>query len=31
MFDDIIADDIAQGISIPIPATQDRLLSPWAD
>src|SRR5471030_600143 len=30
MFDDIIADDIAQGISIPIPATQDRLLSPWA-
>src|SRR3979409_2028634 len=30
MLDDIIADDIAQGISIPIPATQDRLLPPWA-
>src|SRR3981081_4148010 len=30
MLDDIIADDIAQGISIPIHATQDRLLTPWA-
>src|SRR5260370_13331048 len=30
MLDDIIADDIAQTISIPIPATQDRLLPPWA-
>jgi len=30
MLDDIIADDIAQGIRIPIPATQDRLLPPWA-
>ena len=29
MLDDIIAHDIAQGISIPIPATQDRLLPPW--
>src|SRR5258706_3836005 len=28
MLDDIIADDIAQGIRIPIPATQDRLLPP---
>src|ERR1700741_4207395 len=28
MLDDIIADDIAQTISIPIPATQDRLLPP---
>src|SRR5450756_2037319 len=28
MLDDIIADDIAQAISIPIPATQDRLLPP---
>src|SRR6267378_4916412 len=30
MLDDIIADDIAQGIRIPIPATQDRLLPPRA-
>src|SRR5260221_5855160 len=30
MLDDIIADDIAQGIRIPIPATQDRLLPPSA-
>src|SRR5260370_26493397 len=30
MLDDIIAYDIAQGISIPIPAAQDRLLPPWA-
>ena len=30
MLDDIIADDIAQSIRIPIPATQDRLLPPWA-
>src|SRR5258707_3427783 len=30
MLDDIIADDIAQGIRIPISATQDRLLTPWA-
>jgi hypothetical protein len=28
MLNDIIADDIAQTISIPIPATQDRLLPP---
>ena len=30
MLDDIIADDIAQAISIPIPATEDRLLPPRA-
>jgi hypothetical protein len=30
MFDDIIANDIAQAVSIPIPATQDRLLPPRA-
>src|ERR1700682_1599102 len=30
MPDDIIAYDIAQSISIPIHATQDRLLPPWA-
>src|SRR6185312_15607655 len=30
MLDDIVTDDIAQGIRIPIPATQDRLLPPWA-
>src|ERR1700682_3214691 len=30
MLDDIVAYDIAQGISIPIPTTQDRLLPPWA-
>src|ERR1019366_8936140 len=28
MLDDIVADDIAQAIGIPIPATQDRLLPP---
>ncbi len=30
MLDDIIADDIAQSIGIPIPPTQDRLLPPRA-
>src|SRR5216683_3282316 len=30
MLDDIIAHDIAQGISVPIPTTQNRLLPPWA-
>src|ERR1700682_1333493 len=30
MLDDIIADDIAQAISIPMPATEDRLLPPRA-
>src|SRR4030081_4053060 len=30
MLDHIIADDIAQAIRIPIPATQDRLLPPRA-
>src|SRR4030088_3472493 len=30
MLDDIVAYDIAQGIGIPIPTTQDRLLPPWA-
>src|ERR1700731_243574 len=30
MLDDIIADDIAQAIRIPIPAPQDRLLPPRA-
>src|SRR3977135_124176 len=30
MLDDIIAYDIAQSISIPIHATQDSLLPPWA-
>src|SRR3981189_1358692 len=29
MLDDIVADNIAQGIGIPIPATKDRLLPPW--
>src|SRR6266852_5076595 len=29
MLDDIVADDIAQSIRVPIPATQDRLLPPW--
>src|SRR5450631_1759942 len=29
MLDDIIADDIAQSTSIPVTATQDRLLPPW--
>src|SRR5712691_8885126 len=27
--DDVVADNIAQGIGIPIPATQDSLLPPW--
>src|SRR5450756_972122 len=30
MLDDIVAYDVAQAIGIPIPATQDRLLPPWA-
>jgi hypothetical protein len=30
MLDHIVAYDIAQGIRIPIPAAQDRLLSPRA-
>src|SRR6476620_1620152 len=30
MLDDIVAYDIAHSISSPIPATQDRLLPPWA-
>src|SRR3981189_2605650 len=30
MLDDIVAYDIAQGIGIPIPTTQDRLLPPRA-
>src|SRR3984893_2879518 len=30
MLEEIIADDIAQAISIPIPATEDRLLPPRA-
>jgi hypothetical protein len=30
MLDDIVAHDIAQTIRIPIPATKDRLLPPWA-
>src|SRR5713226_2759868 len=30
MLDDIIAHDIAQGIRIPIPTTQNCLLPPWA-
>jgi len=30
MLDDIVADDIAQSISIPIPTTKDRLLPPRA-
>ena len=29
MLDDIVADNVAQGIGIPIPATKDRLLPPW--
>src|SRR6266480_1745525 len=28
--DDIVTYDAAQGIGVPIPATQDRLLPPWA-
>src|SRR5438067_11527778 len=30
MLDDIVPDDIAQGISVPISTTQNRLLPPWA-
>src|SRR5258708_14728785 len=30
MLDDIVAHDIAQGISVPIPTTKNCLLSPWA-
>src|ERR1700720_2739564 len=30
MLDDIVVHDIAQGISVPIPTTQDCLLPPWA-
>ena len=30
MPDDIIAEDIAKRLSIPIPVAQDRLLTPWA-
>src|SRR6185437_4530441 len=30
MLDDIVAHDIAQGISVPIPTTQNGLLPPWA-
>src|ERR1700694_4016751 len=30
MLDDIVTHDIAQRIGVPIPATQDRLLPPWA-
>src|SRR6476619_1851019 len=30
MLDDIVAHDIAQGISVPIPTTQNCLLPPWA-
>src|SRR5437763_16976497 len=30
MLDDIVPHDIAQGISVPISTTQDRLLTPWA-
>ena len=30
MFDDIVRHNVAQGIGIPIPASQDRLLPPWA-
>src|SRR6202163_2488862 len=29
MLDDIIADNIAQSVSIPVTATQNRLLPPW--
>ena len=29
MLNDIVADNIAQGIGISIPATKDRLLPPW--
>src|SRR5450755_2761338 len=30
MLDDIVANDVAQGISVPIPTTQNCLLPPWA-
>src|ERR1700738_2712840 len=30
MLDDIIVHDIAQGISVPVSTTQNRLLPPWA-
>src|SRR6266496_4918016 len=30
MLDDIVAHDIAQGISVPISTTQNCLLTPWA-
>ena len=30
MLDDIVVHDIAQGISVPVSATQNRLLPPWA-
>src|ERR1700693_1066986 len=30
MLDDIVAHDIAQGISVPVSTTQNRLLPPWA-
>src|ERR1700687_1826596 len=30
MLDDIVVHDIAQGISVPIPTTQNCLLPPWA-
>src|SRR2546429_4151705 len=30
MLDDIVVHDIAQGISVPVSTTQDRLLPPWA-
>jgi hypothetical protein len=30
MLDDIVVHDIAQGISIPVSTTQNRLLPPWA-
>src|SRR5260370_6674500 len=30
MLNDIVPDDVAQGIGVPLPATQDRMLPPWA-
>src|ERR1022692_1304332 len=30
VLNDIVPYDVAQGISIPVPAAQDRLLPPWA-
>src|ERR1700674_4733244 len=30
MLNDIVAHDIAQGISVPVSTTQNRLLPPWA-